>query len=447
MAGEIPPETRFTKLGDDRIAYQVVGEGPVDLLFVSPGGASVDLLWEWPPCASFLRRLASFSRLIVFDRRGWGASDRVSNESLPVWEHWADVVRALLDAIGSERAALFATADTGPTAILFAATEPDRTQALILFTATARHIADDDYPSGLPKEALDAAVTVMEQTWGTEALVEVASPSMKGDETYRRWAAKSSRLQASPREAGAYFRVAMGMDVREVLPSVRVPTLVIHRESFAWIPVEQGRYLADHIQDAKFILVPGDNAAPILEPTAPILEGIEEFLTGTRPSPESDRVLAAILFTDIVGSTERAAELGDRRWRDLLESHSAGARTVIEQFRGRLIKTTGDGVLATFDGPGRAIRCANALREALRPLGIEIRAGLHTGEVELIGEDVGGIGVHVAARVLERASPGELLVSHAVPVLVAGSDITFEDRGEHALKGLPGEWRLYAVEG
>lgn len=447
MGSGNPPETKFTRLGDDRIAYQVVGEGPVDLLYVPPTGDSLDLRWDWPPYAAFLRRLSSFSRLIMFDRRGSGASDPISNEVLPQWEEWADDVRAVLDAAGSERAALYGSADAGPTAMLFAATEPERTQALILMTTSARFMTDSDYPLGLSPDVVDQALATLEEIWGTEAFADFGAGGDIGvDEGFRRWFAKSNRAAYSPRAAIAYLRASQRIDVRAVLSSIRVPTLILHREDFPWLSVEHGRYLADHIPEAKFILVPGREAVPFAEPSDDSVREIEKFLTGASGVREADRVLAAVLFTDIVGSTERAAALGDRRWRDLLESHGTVARTVVEQHRGRFVKNTGDGLLVTFDGPGRAIRCANALREALRPLGIEIRAGLHTGEVELIGNDVGGIGVHVAARVLEHAAPGELLVSHAVPVLVTGSDIAFEDRGEHALKGVPGEWRLFAVQ-
>jgi class 3 adenylate cyclase len=282
------------------------------------------------------------------------------------------------------------------------------------------------------------------EMWGTEAPVDLLVPSMAGDKGFRRWYAKTSRSALSPRDAAHYFALLYRMDVRLALPSIRVPTLVMHRKDFL-LPVEQSRYLAEHIPGAMFIMVPGKDSTIYTAPTAEILATIEEFLTGARPMAEPDRVLAAVLFTDIVGSTQRAASLGDRRWKDLLQSHDTVARSIVEHHRGRLVKTTGDGVLATFDGPGRAIRCALALQEALRALGIDIRAGLHTGEVELIGEDIGGIGVHVAARVLDHAGAGEVVASATLPLLVVGSGIDFEDRGEHELKGVPGTWRLYSV--
>jgi class 3 adenylate cyclase len=443
---ELPPETKYARLGEDRIAYQVIGDGPVDLLYAPARSECLDLRFDWPPLAEFLRRVSSFTRLIMFDRRGTGASDALSYEGLSLWEQWADDARAVLDAVGSERAAILGTGDAGPTAVLFAATEPERTRALILFTTSSRFAAADDYPWGPPEEAMEPGMQLLAATWGTDAPVDLLVPSMAGDAAFRRWYAKTSRLAMTPRDAARYFSLLYRMDVRLVLPSVRVPTLVMHRTDFQ-LPVEQGRYLADHIPGARFVTVPGIDSLIYTAPTAVILAGIEEFLTGARPVMEPDRVLAAVLYTDIVGSTERAASMGDRRWKELLRSHHAVGRSVVEQHRGRLVKTTGDGVLATFDGPGRAIVCALALRDALATLGLEVRTGLHTGEVELIDEDIGGIGVHVAARVLDHAGPGEVLTSAAVPLLVAGSGVEFEDRGEHELKGVPGKWRLFAVKG
>jgi class 3 adenylate cyclase len=353
----------------------------------------------------------------------------------------------VLDTLGSKRAAVLASTDAGPTALLFAASEPERTQALVLFTTTARFLAADDYPGGLPEEFVDELAILSADTWGTPAMTELSIPSMARDEVFTRWTAKTQRLALSPREFAHYLGVLQRMDVRQVLPMIRVPTLVIHRAEpspFMPFPVEHGRYLADHIPGAKFVIVPGTDMTIFTE-SHPILEAAEEFLTGASPVHEPDRVLASVLFTDIVSSTERAAAIGDKAWKELLQGHDALAETIISKHRGRFIKSTGDGVLATFDGPGRAIRCAEAFREALKPLDIEIRMGLHTGEVELRGADIGGIGVHVAARVLEHASPGELLTSAAVPMLVTGSGIEFDDRGEHSLKGIPGDWRLFAV--
>ena len=441
------PETRYTKLGEDRIAYQVMGDGPLDLLYVPSMGDSLDMRFEWGPYADFLRRLTSFSRLISFDRRGTGASDSISKQGFAPWEHWMDDARAVLDAVGSERAALLAGSDAGATGILFAAAEPERTSALILFCASPRFLAADDYPGGLTEEVAEQMSAVIVEAHGTKAIVDYSIPSMIGNEAFVRWVGRLTRSALSPRDYGEYVRTLSRLDVREVLPTISVPTLVLHRSDpppLIPFPVEHGRYIAEHIPNAKFVLVPGTDMT-IFTDGEPIVAAIEEFLTGARPVLEPDRVLAAVLFTDIVASTERAAALGDRRWKELLQNHDMLAETIIEQQRGRFVKSTGDGVLATFDGPGRAIRFALAFQEALRPLNLEIRMGLHTGEVELRGADIGGIGVHVAARVLEHASDGELLASAAVPMLVAGSGIEFDDRGEHQLKGVPGEWRLFAV--
>jgi class 3 adenylate cyclase len=441
------PETRFTKLGGDRIAYQVVGEGPPDLLWLAGLGEPVDSRWEYPPCANFVRRLASFSRLIMFDRRGVGASDPVALESLPSWEGWADDATAVLDAVGSTRTILLGSVQGGPTAIMFAATRPAQTQALILALTAPRFLRADDYPWGETPEEADLIADFLGEHWGKEDAAAFSFPSHGDDPVLRRWIAKSCRMSCSARELVTYMRQDLPTDVRQILPSIQVPTLVLHRHDPPFYKLDEGRYLAEHIPGARFEVVPGDDLSIFTEPNAQILAHIEEFVTGHAPNVRTNRVLASVLFTDIVGSTERLAALGDRPWNSLLESHDALAQAIIDQYGGRLVKLTGDGVLATFDGPGRAIRCGFALRDALNPLGIAIRVGLHTGEIELRGEDIGGIGVHVAARVLEQAQPGELLASAAVPLLVAGSGIEFEDRGEHELKGVPGTWRLYAVEG
>lgn len=441
------PETRYAWLRDDRIAYQVLGEGPVDVILAPNSGECIDLRWEWPGYAKFLQGLASISRLVMFDRRGSGASDPVSGDALPGWEAWADDAQAVLDAVGSEQAVIFGTNDSCATAILFAAVHADRTRGLVLFNATARFRKDTDFPWGGSQADVDRFAEAMERTWGTDTVVPTVRDLGRGDAAYRRWLARANRLTMSPKQAGAYYRWLMNTDVRDVLPTVRAPTLVLHREDFKWISADQGRYVADHIPAARFVEIPGAEAMHYAEPTEGILQHVEDFLSALQDTVEPDRALAAILFTDIVGSTERAAALGDREWRNLIESHDLLVRTIVDQHRGRLIRTTGDGMLATFDGPGRAIHCAGALRDALGTLGLEIRAGLHTGEIELTGDDIAGIGVHIAARVLDKASGGQLLTSAAVPMLVAGSGIEFEDRGEHDLKGIPGTWRLFGVLG
>jgi class 3 adenylate cyclase len=438
------PKTQYATLGEDRIAYQAFGEGDVDLVYAPTVGETIEVRWEWPSYATFLRRMASHARVIMFDRRGVGASDAPSGDILPSRERWADEARVVLDTVGSERAVILGLTDSGPNAILFAATHPARTKALILANTTARFAAAPDYPWGIPENLLPIATKFVQENWGTEAIVEY-QPDAGTDAAFRYWIAKAQRLSLTPRDASAQFYWEQKTDVRQILKSVRVPTLVLHRRGAQPVTVEQGRYLAEHIAGSRFVELPGNDLFLFTEPTAESFQAIEEFLDGLHGVVEPDRALAAILFTDIVGSTERASALGDREWRHLLETHDAVARTVVEQHRGRPVKTTGDGMLATFDGPGRAIRCAIALGDALRPLGLEIRAGLHTGEVEVMGADIAGIGVHIAARVMEAASAGEVVVSAAVPMLVAGSGFEFDDRGEHELKGIPGAWKLHAV--
>jgi class 3 adenylate cyclase/pimeloyl-ACP methyl ester carboxylesterase len=439
------PETRFAQVGWDRIAYQVFGEGPPDLLWMSSLGDCIDFRWEYPPYASFLRRLGSFSRVVLFDRRGSGASDPVSLEALPAWEEWADDALAVLDEVGSERAVVLGQAEGGAVAILFAASHPNRTQALILANTWLRSAEDlaDLYPD---QSDLDGLQDALVSSWGTESYVDLGfQPDSAGDPEYRRWLPRSTRLSCSPREAASYMKHLQSIDVHHALSTIRVPTLVIQRKNLPFLSPEAGRQLAEGISNARFVEVEGADFSMFTGLTTEILGHIETFLTGAAPSTDADRALATILFSDIAGSTELAAVLGDHRWRGLLDSHDAVMRTIIDRHRGRLIKQTGDGAMATFDGPGRALRCAFSLRDALEPLGITIRAGLHTGEVELRGHDIGGIGVHVAARVLDQAGPGEVVTSAAVPLLVAGSGFAFEDRGEHELKGVPGIWRLYRV--
>ena len=360
-------ETQFAWLGEDRIAYQVLGEAPVDLVICHSVGDCIDVHWDWPPFADFLRSLASFSRLIMFDRRGAGASDPASGQALPSWEAWAEDARAVLDAVGSERAVLHGGVDSGVAAILFAAIHPDRTQGLILGGTPARFLRDTDYPWGFSQAEADRAIEGLEQMWGTDGMAEAGMPEAARDPAFRRFFARLCRLSLNRRDAAAYFRWVLSTDVREVLPSLRVPTLVVYREDFQGIPPEQGRDLSGRIPDARFVLVPGADGALYSQPTAETLQHIEEFLLGLRGAAEPDRALAAILFTDIVGSTERAAAVGDREWRNLIESHDVVVRTIVAQNQGRLIRTTGDGMLAIFDGPGRAIRCANVLQDALRP--------------------------------------------------------------------------------
>ena len=437
-----PPKTQYAKSGDLHIAYQVMGTGPLDLVFVPGFVSHLEYQWEHPESARFLERLSSFSRLIRFDKRGTGLSDRVGG--IPTLEQRMDDVRAVMDAVGSERAALFGVSEGGPMSLLFAATYPERTSALVLYGSYARRAWAPDHPFGRTGEEMGRIIETMEREWGGPVGVEIWVPSMAGDERFRHWWANYLRLAGSPGTAVSVMRMNMEIDVRHVLPAVRVPTLVIHRTGDRLTRVEQGRYLAERIPAARLAELPGDDHVPFFN-SDQIIDEVEEFLTGTRHATEADRVLATVLFTDIVGSTERAAALGDRKWRELVEGYYLLARRELTRFRGREVDTAGDGFFASFDGPARAVRCAEAIAAGVRSLGIEIRAGLHTGECEVIGDKVGGIAVHIGARVASLARAGEVLVSSTVKDLVAGSGISFEDRGTQTLKGVPGEWRLFAV--
>ncbi len=444
-----PPETKYTKLGDSYIAYQVVGEGSIDHIYVTGIASHVDVQWEFPPIHRFVERMASFSRLIYFDRRGTGASDPVPLDALPTWEDWTEDARAVLDAVGSERAAITASLDAGPMGLLFAATYPERVTALVLMNTTARLLRDSDYAIGLSPEQAESLMMTLVDAWGTEAIAALVAPSRAGAPQFRRYAAKFMRAAATPRAVAAQLRYLFGLDARAVLPLIQTPTIVLHSKDFALFPLDHGRYLAEHIPGARLVEIADGDPNPITDPDAIeiMADHFEEFLTGQRRVREPDRVLATVLFTDVVASTERAAQLGDQRWKGLLDQLDRVAHAEIEKFGGRLVKTTSDGHLATFDGPGKAVRCARTLIEAVQPLGIQLRAGLHTGEVELRGPDVGGIAVHIGARVSQFAGPSEVLVSRTVTDLVAGSGLEFEDRGEHALKGISGEWRLFSVRG
>jgi class 3 adenylate cyclase len=443
--GAVQPETKYAWLGDDRIAYQVLGHGPPDLVMTRGGYGHLDIAWEDPGFALFFRSLASFSRLILFDRRGMGASDPLPQAPLPPSESYAEELTAVLDAVGSERAAILAEMDAGPLALFFAGARPERTSALILANTTAKFVAADDYPIGIPAEVGEAILAQFDQGWGTDALLAVLLPSRAGDERFRHWYMKMQRAVASPKLAQSFLRTMLEADVRTVLPLVHAPTLILHRRDIQLLPIGHARYLAEHIPNAKLVELPGADAPLVWEEPQLALDLIEEFLTGVRRPPEPTRVLATVLFTDIVDSTKLATRLGDRRWRELLDAHDELARQAVEETGGRLVKTTGDGILATFDGPGRAMRCAAALRDELRGIGLQIRAGLHTGEVELRDRDVGGIAVHIAARVMAAAEGGEILASRTVRDLVVGSDIALDDRGSRPLKGVQGTWQLFAV--
>ena len=438
------PQTHYTKSGDVNIAYQVIGDGPLDLVYVAGWVSNIEIVWEDPALVRFLTRLASFSRVILFDKRGTGLSDRLTE--MPNLETRMDDVRAVLDAVDSERAALFGYSEGGVLCALFAATYPDRTSALIMHGSYARLTSRPDYPWGPTDEERSAFNDEAERHWGEPVGIEQRAPSVAHDERFRNWWARYLRLSVSPAAFATLSRMNMQIDIRNILPAIRIPALVLHSLNDQTLPVDGSRYLAEHIPGARLVELTGPDHLPWLTDAEVLADEIEDFLTGVRRGPEPDRVLATVLFTDIVGSSERAASLGDRAWRDLLENHHALIRRELDRFRGREIDTAGDGFLATFDGPARAIRCACAISEEVRSLGIEVRAGLHTGECEKMGDKLGGIAVHTGARVAALAKAGEVLVSSTVKDLVAGSGLSFQDRGVQSLKGIPGEWKLFAVE-
>ena len=441
------PAVQYARSGDVDIAYQVVGDGPRALVFVMGWVSNIEYFWREPTFARFLRRLASFSRLILFDKRGTGLSDRVAIDELPTLEQRMDDVRAVMDAAGVEHAALLGISEGGPMCILFAATYPERTDALVMIGAYARRLWAHDYACGATQEEYERFLDSIREGWGGPVGIEVRAPSLRDDEQFRaRWATYL-RMSASPGAAYALTRMNGEIDVRHALSAVGVPTLIIHRHGDQSLPVEGSRYMADRIRGAKLVELPGDDHLPWVGDQDEILDEVEGFLTGVRRGADPDRVLATVLFTDVVRSTEHAVELGDKRWSDLLASHHRAVRHELTHWRGTEIDTTGDGFLATFDGPARAIRCACAARDAVHELGLEIRAGLHTGEYEIFGATIAGLTVHTGARIAALAGTGEVLVSSAVKDLVAGSGIEFEDRGEHELKGVPDRWRLYRALG
>jgi class 3 adenylate cyclase len=440
------PETRYAKAPDGTsIAYQVVGDGPVDLVYASGIWSNVDLMWDQPSWASFLDRLASFSRLIVFDMRGVGLSDR--GPEPPVLELQRDDVGAVMDAAGSEDAIVFGGARAATMSMLFAATHPERTKALILYAPVAKTVSTPDFPYGKSPEEQAAFFDRFLAEMGTGKNLDLQAPSVAGDERFVGWWARFERLVASPSAYEELAGIFTGMDVREILPAIHVPTLVLHREGDRIVLARQARYVADQIEGACLVDLPGDDHVPFVGDADAIVDEVEAFVTGARPAPRVDRVLATVLFTDIVGSTERQASLGDRGWKELVERHHAVVREQLERFRGQEQDTAGDGFFARFDGPAQAIRCAEEIARAVRSLGIEIRAGVHTGECELVERKCSGLSVSIGARVMGHAGPSEVLVSQTVKDLVAGSGLSFEDAGEHELRGVPDRWRLYRVAG
>jgi len=439
------PETRYT-VGDDRVAYQVLGSGSHDLVFTAGQWGQVDLEWEDPSTARFLRRLASFSRLIRFNSRGTGLSDARPADDREPWEHWVEDLLAVMDATGSESAAIVGTIDCGPLALHFAAAHPERVSALVLMNTGARFTAAPDYPEGWPKEVTEQFLGFARQHYGTDKWTRASNPSLVGDERTLRWVSKFYRSAGSPRNAAASFENQMRMDARSALADIHAPTLVMVRRHYKWMTQAQARYVVDRIPGARFVELPGADASPNWETPDLILDHIEEFVTGQRHGGEPDRILTAVLFTDIVGSTEQAARLGDAAWRALLDQHDHTLREQVGLFGGHLADHSGDGSLSTFPSPRRAIECAQALHEALADDGIQIRAGIHFGEVEQRTDGgVGGVNVHVGARVMALAGPGEVLVSHTVRGILTGSLLSFEERGSHRLKGVPGTWPIFAV--
>jgi pimeloyl-ACP methyl ester carboxylesterase/plasmid stabilization system protein ParE len=438
------PDIHYAKSGGLNIAFSVTGQGP-DLV-VAPGFIShLDIMWQEPSVVHFYSRLASFRRVVTFDKRGTGLSDPVMHA--PTLEESVDDLRAVMDAAGCERADLVGVSEGGTMAMLMAAGHPDRVNALILYGTFCRLLRTPGYPLGVTEAQLSSLVEVSSAGWGEGVGLGAWAPSRRGDADFRQWWARLQRVAASPGMVRNIFALYPQLDIRDVLPAIQVPTLVLHRRDDRMVALDLGRYVADHIPGATFVEAAGSDHLFFTGDADTVLDEIEEFLTGIRPLPVVERVLATVLFTDIVDSTKRAVELGDQRWKELLGRHDAQVRRQLARFQGREVNTTGDGFLARFDGPARAIRCAVAIRDVLRSLGLEVRAGVHTGEVELRGDDISGIAVHIAARVAAAAAAGEVLASRIVVDLVAGSGLSFAARGEHILKGVAGEWGLFAVEG
>lgn len=437
------PTTRYVKSDDVHVAYQVLGDGPLDLLLVPGFVSHMDAAWQNPDASAFLRSLASFCRLILFDKRGTGLSDRGSQ--IFTLEQRMHDVQAILDEVGSQRAALFGVSEGGPMSLLYAATYPARTSALILYGSYAKRSWAPDYQFGWNEERWDRILDNIERNWGTPQgiSIETWAPSLAHNPNAAERLAAYFRAAASPGTAAAIMKMNREIDVRHILSAIRTPTMILHRVGDRVSEIGHARYMAQHIRDAKLVELPGNDHMFWIDGGRDLLAHIEQFLTGKQPAHLPERVLATVLFADIVGSTDRAVQLGDKPWRDLLQEFYFKMRDVLQQYRGQQISTAGDGFLATFDGPARAIRCAGAICAAVRSLGLEVRCGLHTGECERVGDDLAGIAVHIGARVASLAKPGEVLVSQTVRDLVAGSGLVFETRGPHVLKGVPGEWSLF----
>ena len=440
------PETKYARAHGVHIAYQVFGAGPHDVLLISHPTDPIDLLWDEPLAAAALRRLGSVARVIALDLRGTGSSDAIDVEHMPRAEAWVDDLVAVMDAAGSTTASVVASGESAHPAMIFAAARPERVRALTLINACARFVRAADYPHGAPPEVADRFTANYRHQMGTGQVSDFMAPSRAGDPAFRRWRARAERLAGAPGTMTPLYDFFLHTDVRTVLRLIQAPTLVLHRTGDPYVRVGHARYLVEQIPNARLVELPGEDHHWYSGDVDALVDELVGFVSGVRTSAPSSRHLATVLFTDIVGSTERATQLGDERWAAALTVHNQLMSGHIAGFRGRLVKLTGDGALAVFDGPARAIRCAQGVRGALRDQGLEIRAGVHTGEVEVLGEDIGGVAVHVAARIMGLAEPGELLASGVLPPLVLGSGIVFEERGSHALKGLDGEWPLVAVQ-
>jgi class 3 adenylate cyclase len=440
------PETRYAKGGEVHLAYQLVGSGPRDILFPTLTYEPVDLLWDDPLAALGLRRLASMGRLIACDLRGWGSSDAVNLEASPALQAWMDDLDVVMEEAGSGQAVVVASGEVGLVAILFAGTHPDRVSALVLINSFARFLSGPDQPWGLPPEVAERYLHAYLATTGRGPIADLLAPSRAGEAAFRRWFAKCERLSCGPQASATIYGVFRASDVTGALASVKVPTLVLRRAGDRHVREGHAELLAEQIPHAQLVELPGEDHLWYAGDVEALFDQIESFLTGARAKPSGARVVATVLFTDVVASTERAAKLGDRAWTELLGAHDELVRHQVEGFRGRLVKTTGDGTLAIFDGPARAIHCAAGIREAVKVLDLDVRAGLHTGEVELRGDDVAGLAVHIGARIASLADRDEILVSGSVPPFVAGSGIRFRDLGKLALKGVPDEWHVFTVE-
>ncbi|HXV72261.1 MAG TPA: adenylate/guanylate cyclase domain-containing protein [Acidimicrobiia bacterium] len=441
------PETRYADSGGVSIAYQVLGDGPIDLVFV-PGFAShLEHAWQHPRLAHFYHRLASFSRLTLLDKRGTGLSDRVSPNDIPGIEQRKDDLKAVMDEVGINRAALVGVSDGGPLAMLFAATYPDRTESLVLVNTYSKRIRSDDHKEALTPEAYGDFVREASEHWGQPVAAELLAPGSANDPRFRDWWGAALRMSMSPGAARAMLEMNSAIDVRAALSAIHVPTLIVHRTGDMATPVEGGRFLAAEIEGARIVELPGDDHFPWLGDADAVLEAIEEFVTGERSGLVPNVALASMLFTDIVSSTKKAADLGDRDWTALLKTHDSLVQDAVSRFEGREVKHTGDGSLSVFEGPARGARCWLYLRDRLHDIGLSIRGGLHTSEIEVVNGDVRGLGVHIAARLMGLAAPDELIVSSVVHDLSAGSGLTFAEGGVHELKGVPGDWHVYGVTG